>query len=128
MNNTIEIKKKDFWNSFAGKYDKFISNHVNKAYSKSLELIKSELNSNDKILEIGTGTGIIAFEIAERVKEITAIDYADEMIKTAKAKQEKLENQNITFKTGPATQLDEPDNTFGIVIASTYFTFDIRGR
>ncbi len=115
-----ELKKMNFWNSVAGKYDKFVSVYT-KSYKKSLELIKSELNPNDKVLEIGAGTGIISFEIAGYVQGITALDYASGMIEIAKAKQHKLKIGNITFKNGHATQLDQPDNTFDIVIASNIF-------
>jgi len=90
-------------------------------YAKSIKLLKEELHSNSKVLEIGTGTGLIALAIAEHVKEITAIDYSPEMIHIAKEKQQQSTHNNIDFKVSNANKIDFPDNTFDIIIASNVF-------
>jgi len=95
---TMKQKKENqFWDSFAGKYDKFISKYANKTYARSLELMELELSIDSNILEVATGTGLISFAIADMVNSISAIDYAPEMIKIANAKLERLNTSNIKF-------------------------------
>lgn len=110
-----------FWNSFAGKYDKFISKYARRTYEKSLELMVQELSADSKVLEIGTGTGLISFAIADKVKSILAIDYAPEMIKVANSKLEGSNCDNIEFMTYSATNIEQKDKSFDVIIASNVF-------
>lgn len=114
-------KQNKFWNSFAGKYDGFIERYSKNTYERSLKLMKNELQSSNTVLEIGTGTGIIAFAIANHTKEIIAIDYAEEMIQMAQKKQSRLGYNNITFILNQANNINYPDQSFDIVIASNLF-------
>lgn len=110
-----------FWNSFAIRYDRFVQNFVGKTYEKLMELIPMELHAESRVFELGTGTGIISFGIADKVKEILAIDYSQKMIELAKEKQKACGNTNILFKTGNAYQLEMDDKSVDIVIASNIF-------
>jgi len=110
-----------FWNSFAKRYDKFISKHANNTYTKIKELLYKEISNGDTVLEVGTGTGIFSFTLAEHVESIIAIDFAEEMIKIAKKKQKELELNNITFQTGDVTKLSFPDKSMDVVIAVNVF-------
>lgn len=111
----------EFWDSFAGKYDKFILKHANETYKKSINFIIEELSTDSNVLEIGTGTGLISFAIAGKVKNITAIDYAPEMIKLAKTKLENSGYNNIEFIESSATNIEQPGKSFDIIIASNVF-------
>lgn len=110
-----------FWDSFAGKYDAFISKYADKAYTKSIKLISSELTKRSRVLEIGTGTGLISFAIADKVRNIIAIDYAPEMIKIANAKLGNSNIKNVKFVVNSATNIKQPDKSFEIIIASNVF-------
>lgn len=114
-------KQNKFWNSFARKYDGFIERYAKNTYEQSIRLLKDELYRNSKVLEIGTGTGLIAFAIAEQVQEITAIDYSSEMINVAKEKQMLSSSKNIVFQVCDANKIDIPDKSFDIIIASNVF-------
>ncbi len=110
-----------FWNSFARKYDKFILKYANETYKKSLELMVKELSKDSKVLEIGTGTGLISFAIADKVKSIVAIDFAPEMIEVAKEKQINSSSNNIEFKVSGADSIKYPDSSFTVAVVSNVF-------
>lgn len=123
ISSKIMKKKNDnrFWDSFAGKYDRFIAKYAIETYAKSLRLVKQELSNYSKVLEIGTVTGLISFAIVDMVKSITAIDYAPEMIKVANAKLDESNFSNIEFKVNSATNIEQPDKSFNVIIASNVF-------
>jgi len=110
-----------FWDSFAIKYDGFISKYAKMTYSKSMNFIKSELTDQSKVLEIGTGTGLISLAIANYVNCIYAIDYSPEMIKIAKDKSLSAGVKNIVFKVCSASEIDYSDKAFDVIIASNIF-------
>ena len=84
----ISLKSEySFWNSYARKYDKFIHRNAKNTYRELIDEIKRIVTPDTEVLEIGTGTGNIAFGIANSVRKITAIDPASEMIKIARQKQ-----------------------------------------
>jgi release factor glutamine methyltransferase len=52
----------------------------------------------NKVLEIGTGSGVVSFSISEFVGEILAVDINPKAIKTAGKERKKLGIKNIEFK------------------------------
>jgi ubiquinone/menaquinone biosynthesis C-methylase UbiE len=113
-----QLKEKIFWNSFANHYDFFIKIMFGKTYKKILFHLNSELKSTHKILDIGTGTGIIPFSICQKVKSVVATDISPEMIKIAKQKQVCSGFENIEFQVQDAHNLSFPDKSFDLVIAT----------
>ena len=55
---------KGFWDHYAGLYDFEINRFSGKAYEKMYRLMADVLTSDMDILEIATGTGLIALNIA----------------------------------------------------------------
>ncbi len=117
MKSRIE-KEGNFWNWFASKYDKFISNILGSTYKKLFAILKNDFNKTDDILEIATGTGLIAFEICNHLKTIKAMDIAPNMIGIAKQKQAELKITNIEFEVGDSYNLHYQDLCFDKVLAS----------
>jgi len=117
MENRVESEK-NFWNSFAKKYDGFIANFVSKTYGLILENLVHDTRMTVNMLEIGTGTGIIALHLNEQIPTITAIDIAPEMIKIASEKSIQKSISNIDFRVGDTCSLDFQDKTFDTIIAS----------
>jgi ubiquinone/menaquinone biosynthesis C-methylase UbiE len=110
-----------FWDSLAGRYDKFISKYAHKTYNRSIELMRKEFRNDSNVLEIGTGTGLIAFALADKAKSIKGIDYSPQMIKVANEKLAKTCLTNIEFQLNQATKIDYPDKSFDAIIASNVF-------
>jgi ubiquinone/menaquinone biosynthesis C-methylase UbiE len=119
MNNEDEKRRKGeriFWSKVARRYDGW----VERAFADQYKIFKSKLISHvqpdDRILEIGTGTGEIAFYLAEKCKEVVGVDISSEMIEEAKAKKTKLNKKNITFFVEDAYHLPFPSESFDKVI------------
>ncbi len=113
-----EFKEKKFWDTFANNYDSFIKKTLDKTYTSFLNKLDLEFKKNHRVLEIGTGTGIIPFSISSKVTSVVATDISPEMIRVAQHKQKKLAITNIDFKVQDCYDLNLPEKSFDIVIAS----------
>ena len=117
MNNR-QNKERRFWDRSANFYDSFINIVFRKTYKTILENIDLELNINQTVLEIGTGTGIIPFGISSKVSSIVATDISPDMIRVAINKQANLNIRNIHFEVQNCYNLTFPDKSFDIAIAA----------
>ena len=117
MNNRQKNERR-FWDKFAAHYDSFVRNIFGKTYKSILENMDSELNANQAVLEIGTGTGLIPFAISSKVQSVVATDISPVMIKIAAQQQANLHIRNIDFQVQDSYNLTFPDKSFDVVIAS----------
>ena len=72
----------------------------------------ADLSPGDRALDVATGTGDLALELAARVApggEVVGIDFAERMLELARAK---AVEANVRFETGNALALDFPDGAF----------------
>ncbi|MDU4426903.1 MAG: hypothetical protein E7K85_07820 [Clostridium sp.] len=74
MVNQEDNSNKKFWNRFASKYDLIIKKDE-QAYEEMIRLIRRDVNSKMEMLELATGTGLIALRIADKVKYLEATDF-----------------------------------------------------
>ena len=65
------------YKEFAKYYDKF---YQNKNYKKETEFLKNFINANDKILDVGCGTGIHAALLTDNGFEVDGLDLNKEML------------------------------------------------
>ena len=72
------------------------------------------VNSEDKVLDIGCGNGALTFEIAKKAKKVVGIDLDEKNIKIAR---KKYWAPNIEYLVGDATK-DCPDQKFDVIILS----------
>lgn len=103
--------KKRFWDLYAPIYEsamRFDKKTYDYMYRRIPEVIKGK-----KVLEIATGPGILAKNVAYAAKSMTATDYSEGMIKQAK-KNIKLEN--LSFEVVDAMTLPYHDKSFDVVI------------
>ncbi|GHU81499.1 SAM-dependent methyltransferase [Clostridia bacterium] len=109
-----EKSNKTFWNRFAFIYD-FSRRKDAHAYNLIFERIQNTLNQNMNVLELATGTGVIAVQAAPYCKNIVATDFSEEMINIAKQKEKPA---NLIFEIADATDLKYKDCEFDAVIIS----------
>ncbi|PID94218.1 MAG: methyltransferase type 11 [Bacteroidetes bacterium] len=106
---------KQFWGSKAKAYDRIITLLSHKGYRLIYEFIKAPLTKEMQVLEVGTGTGLIAKKIADRVQHVEATDFSEEMIATA---QKTAYPSNIHFSCANIFKLPFDNQTFDVVVAS----------
>lgn len=105
---------KGFWDSWAERYDKFMSGDKN-TYAQIVDRIKHKLNRNMYVLELACGTGILSVQLAGSVKMLEATDFSEEMIKQAR---QKNHSTRLHFSVQDATALPYAPQTFDAVIIS----------
>ena len=112
---------RDMFNEIAGNYDflnHFLSFNTDKRWRKKLvRKIKKEAinNSTNKILDVATGTGDLAFALSKIPNtKITGIDLSVEMLNIAKKKAAKR-NSDIKWFEGDSEKLPFENNQFEFV-------------
>lgn len=88
----MHIKNKDHW--YDGLfYDIVIAPNQDKSFS----LVKNIIEPNSTVLDVGCGTGRLAFQIADKCSQVDAIDLSQRNIKLADKKLNKNPKSNIRF-------------------------------
>lgn len=110
-----EQKELDFWTKRAMKYNRL-------QWAANDEYLRSFLNAglfskDDLVLDIGTGTGIVANELSHHVRQVVGIDISHDMLEQAACN--KKENQE--FILCDAGHLNFNDNKFTKVTARMVF-------
>ena len=108
-------KNKRFWGRYARIYDFEVNRFSKAAYTQMYRLMSSVLTEDMEVLELATGTGLIACNIAGSVRHICATDFSEGMIKAAKKKQAP---ENVSFSLEDATSLSFSEKSFDAVIIS----------
>ena len=104
---------KDFWDRNANRYDRFMRKD-HKAYKQMYALIYPVVR-HKQVLELATGTGLIAKNIVNAAAHIEATDASAEMIAEAKR-----DNQSakLHFSVQDMFRLPYADRSFDVVIVS----------
>src|SRR5512133_2005087 len=92
MKMEIPNKAEKFWDRTASYYDKAEKNDV--SFKIFFEKAGKYLKSDDIVLDFGCGTGLVCNEVADKVKNIYAIDILSKMIKM-----QQIKLLNAEFKT-----------------------------
>lgn len=115
----INPKQRDFFNEKAGIWDK-ITVHNLKKVQYIIELLG--LHSNDRVLDIGTGTGIM-IPFYERYLvdgNVVAVDYSEKMIEVARSKYPEKEHPLISYLVSDVYQL-KYDANFDVIVCYSCF-------
>ena len=104
---------KSFWDKNAGRYDRFMRKD-RAAYEEMYERIRP-LVRRKTVLELATGTGLIAKHIVNAVAHIEATDASAEMIAEAKRDNH---SAKLYFSVQDMFRLPYADQSFDVVIVS----------
>ena len=104
---------KDFWDRNANRYDRFMRKD-HKAYKQMYSLIYPVVR-HKQVLELATGTGLIAKNIVNAAAHIEATDASGEMI--AEAKRDSR-SAKLYFSVQDMFCLPYADRSFDVVIVS----------
>ena len=104
---------KDFWDKNAGRYDRFMRKD-RAAYDEMYALIRPIVR-HKTVLELATGTGLIAKNIVNAAAHIEATDASAEMIAEAKRDNSSVK---LHFSVQDMFRLPYADKSFDVVIVS----------
>ena len=104
---------KDFWGKNAGRYDRFMRKD-GAAYEMMYEMIQPVVR-HKTVLELATGTGLIAKNIVNAAAHIEAADASAEMI--AEAKRD-TRSAKLHFSVQDMFRLPYAEESFDVVIVS----------
>ena len=104
---------KNFWDKNAGRYDRFMRKD-RAAYDEMYELIRPVVR-HKTVLELATGTGLIAKHIVNAAAHIEATDASPEMI--AEAKRD-TSSAKLHFSVQDMFRLPYANQSFDVVIVS----------
>ena len=79
------------------------------------------------VLDLGTGTGVIARALARRGAVVSGIDIAPEQIEEAR-RASRAEELEIDFRVAPAEEPPFPDHSFEVATANQCFLYFDRDR
>lgn len=111
---------KKFWDKIAPKYAKDPIGDM-KAYEYTLERTKSYLGIEDRVLEMGCGTGSTALLIAPQVREIVGTDISSAMVGIARDKAAAGGIKNAEFRTLTAEDTAKMSERFDAVLGFNLF-------
>ena len=106
-------ERKDFWDRNAGLYDRFMRKD-GAAYEMMYEMIRPVVKAKT-VLELATGTGLIAKHIVNAAAHIEATDSSAQMIAEAKRDNH---SAKLHFPVQDMFRLPYADKSFDVVIVS----------
>lgn len=103
----------NFWDKNAGRYDRFMRKDA-AAYERLYELLRPVVRQKT-VLELATGTGLIAKHIVRYADHIEATDASQKMIEQAK---QGVTSAKLYFSVQDMFHLPYADQSFDVVIVS----------
>lgn len=104
-----------FWDRVARRYAQMAMRNPD-AYEDTLRLIRAHLTPEDRVLEVGCGTGTTALRLAGEVTAYVASDYSSEMIAIAQEKAADAEIPGLALRVGQFGDGSLPEGPFDAVL------------
>lgn len=123
--NRIDSGKAFDWGRVSNEYAKYRDIYPDSLYEKLANM--NICVNNQKVLDIGTGTGVLPRNMYKFGANFTGTDISDNQIKLAK-ELSKNSNMNIEYKVSSAENLSYKENSFDIITAFQcffYFKHDV---
>lgn len=108
-----------FWDRTSQKYAKgAIADQ--EGYERTLNRTRSVLGANDRVLELGCGTGTTALRLSGDVKSYLATDFSASMIALAEQKRIAAPAPALEFRTATAEALELETGQFNAILGFNY--------
>jgi len=114
---SIHGENRDFWDRLAGWYDP-VTLKLTRDYPALVQRIVHDVNGVENVLEVATGTGLVAIELARKAGIVEAVDFSPRMIECAKRKALENHTENIRFSVQSAYGLGFEDSRFDAAVCS----------
>ena len=110
----------NYWKQRAERYNNL--DWVNSQTFMKAIISAGKFKPSDWVLDVGTGTGVVAYAVAPLVKYVTAIDNSPDMM-------DKINHKpvNVMYKVCDATNIQWKEETFDKVVARYVFHHIIEG-
>lgn len=106
----------DFWDRFAGVYD--LAESINgSVYTEMCDITRRLVPAGAKVLDCGAGTGELSLAASDNADSVLCTDLSKNMLKQAQRKARALGADNIEFAARNIFDLQDPDDTYDVVIA-----------
>lgn len=105
----FKLKQREMWASFAPTaiFTTPVAGHLVKF---------SKIAAGETVLDVGTGTGVVALTAARAGAKVTGLDLTPELIEQARENGH-IAQQDIVWNEGDAEQLPYPDASFDVVLS-----------
>ncbi len=108
-----------FWDRWAERYSRTPIKDE-EAYERKLAMTRDHLQSTDKVLELGCGTGGTAIRHAPYVGEVHAVDFSPRMIDIARERAAQAEVSNASFEVASLDSLQAGNDAFDAILALSF--------
>ncbi|MBQ3795714.1 MAG: class I SAM-dependent methyltransferase [Butyrivibrio sp.] len=110
----LSSSNKNVWDRFAPVYSNFVTGTPGnkRAYESMYKRIKAVIKDKE-VLELATGPGVIARQVADEAKKMIATDYSEKMLAMARRG---IVPENLVFEKADASSLQYADNSFDVII------------
>lgn len=109
-------RSEKFWDRAAGDFTDH-EQHIRLHENKDFITVLKYLDAGDTVLDYGCATGIISNAIADRVKEVHAIDISSRMIEIARTKAARLDIDNVHYAQALIFDEKYREESFDVVLA-----------
>src|ERR1700756_4191975 len=118
MQPQLEQEIERHWSATSARYNRWSRNNLSKPRITRVwrEVLQAGIaGRNEHVLDVGTGTGILAFILREFCPRVTAVDISPGMLEQARGNAQWL-NSDVTFRQADAEHLPFDDGTFTALV------------
>ena len=116
---TFKTRDASSYDSLTEQFDQFTERLTSPLADRMIRL--ANIQPGEHILDVGTGTGVVAFRAATKVGDggrVVGIDLSEGMLSAANAKAERVGlAERIAFRQMDAEKLEFPDATFDVAVS-----------
>lgn len=114
------MSDRQYWERRARDYDAALR-PLDRPLPRMLELAVAAVRGAPRVLEIGSGTGLVTAAIAPHVGELVATDYTPAMTEATARRVRDAKLSNVRCETADVFALPYDDSSFDVVVAANVF-------